>query len=135
MNFDQFIGQVQSRARLPSSGEAVRAVRATLETLGRRLEEAEAKDLAEQLPREIGLYLLLDEPQKWERLRLEEFFQRVSEREEVELPLAVYHSRVVVEVLCQAVRPEQIDPVLRQLPPEFDTLLAEGHQGTLGGSE
>jgi uncharacterized protein (DUF2267 family) len=132
MNFDEFIGQVQSRARLPSSGEAVRAVRATLETLARRLQRGVAKDLAAQLPREIGHYLLQEPPEESERLPLEEFFQKVSEREEVEVPLAVYHSRVVVEVLCEAVSSGKIEQVLSQLPPEFDTLFAGGHQGTLG---
>jgi len=33
MNYDEFIGQVQYRAELGSRGEAVRATRATLQTL------------------------------------------------------------------------------------------------------
>lgn len=57
MNFDQFTGQVQNRLELPGTGEAVRAIRATLMTLGERIQEGEAKDLAGPLPMEIDYYL------------------------------------------------------------------------------
>ena len=57
MKHDEFIGQVQHRARLSSRGEAERATRATLETLAERLSGGEAKDLASQLPSEIGEHL------------------------------------------------------------------------------
>jgi uncharacterized protein (DUF2267 family) len=39
MQHDEFIGQVQNRAKLPSRGEAEGATRATLETLGERIPE------------------------------------------------------------------------------------------------
>jgi len=38
MNFEEFTGQVQNRLELPGTGEAVRAVRATLTTLGERIQ-------------------------------------------------------------------------------------------------
>jgi uncharacterized protein (DUF2267 family) len=50
MTYDEFIGQVHHRARLGTTGDAVRATRATLEVLGERLFGGEAKDLAAQLP-------------------------------------------------------------------------------------
>ena len=37
MNFDEFTGEVQHRLELPGAGEAVRAIRATLMTLGQRI--------------------------------------------------------------------------------------------------
>lgn len=37
MQYEQFVGQVQNRGRMASQGEAVRAICATLETLGERL--------------------------------------------------------------------------------------------------
>ena len=58
MKHDEFIGRVQHYARLASRGDAERATRATLETLGERLAGGEPKDLASQLPPEIGLHLL-----------------------------------------------------------------------------
>jgi hypothetical protein len=39
MQYDQFVGQVQDRARLADSGAATAAIRATLETLGERIPE------------------------------------------------------------------------------------------------
>ena len=50
MKHDEFIGQVQHRARLGSRGDAERATWATLQTLGERLAGGEAKDFASQLP-------------------------------------------------------------------------------------
>jgi len=46
MNFDEFTGQVQHRLELAETGEAVRAIRATLSTLGERIPEGNAEDLA-----------------------------------------------------------------------------------------
>ncbi len=101
MKFDQFVGQVQHRARMSSSGEGVAAIRATLETLGEHLFGGEADNLAAQLPQEIGLYLLQAVP--GDGFMLDEFFQRVSQREGVDLPEAVYHARVVIEVLADEI--------------------------------
>src|SRR4051812_26298599 len=57
MQYDRFVGHVQHRAQLASNGEAVHAIRATLPTLAERLTPEEAKDLASQLPQEIGVFL------------------------------------------------------------------------------
>jgi uncharacterized protein (DUF2267 family) len=46
MRHDEFIGHVQQRARLSSRGDAERASRATLETLGERVPEGLADNLA-----------------------------------------------------------------------------------------
>ena len=77
MKHDEFIGRVQHYARLASRGDAERA---TLETLGERLAGGEPKDLASQLPPEIGLHLLRYAGMG-ERFSLDEFYKRVSERE------------------------------------------------------
>lgn len=79
MHYDEFIGRVQNRARLASSGDAVRAIRATLEVLGERLFGGEAQDLAAQLPPEVAQYLTADGGS--ESFGLQQFFRRVSERE------------------------------------------------------
>lgn len=46
MNFDEFTGTIEHRLELPETGETVRAIRATLMTLGQRLPEGQAEDLA-----------------------------------------------------------------------------------------
>ena len=128
MTYDQFVGQVQSRARLGSQGAAVRAIQATLQTLSERLDEGEAKDLASQLPREFAIYM--QSPQHRVRMSLDEFFGKVCGREQVDLPDSVYHARVVMDVLQEAVTPGEIADVRAQLPPEWDSLFA-GASGQL----
>jgi uncharacterized protein (DUF2267 family) len=54
MDYDRLIGLVQNRARLTATGDAVSAIRATLETLAERIGQDEARHLAAQLPREIA---------------------------------------------------------------------------------
>ena len=120
MTYDEFVGQVQHRARLASTGQAVHAIHATLQTLGERLFGDEADNLASQLPQEIGAYLR--EAQIRESMPVREFFERVALREGAELPDAVYHARSVVSVVLDAVSPGEIADVRAQLPSEYDQL-------------
>ncbi|MFO7918727.1 MAG: DUF2267 domain-containing protein [Anaerolineae bacterium] len=79
MQYDEFVGEVHNRARLASSDEAVRAIRATLETLAERVAGQEAEDLAAQLPQEVGKFLRGVE--KAERFSVEDLFDRVAAKE------------------------------------------------------
>lgn len=122
MTHEQFIGLVQNRGHLDSRDDAERATRATLETLAERLAGGEADDLAAQLPREIGEYLR-HEGQKFERLELAQFYERVSEREGSELSDAVHHAKSVVSVLREAVSAGEFADIEQQLPEEYRPLL------------
>lgn len=134
MQFSEFIGQVQHRARLASEEEALRATRATLTTLSERLIPDEAENVAAQLPEEIGNFLRDgDGGMSTERLSLDEFFQRVSEREHEDLPQAVYHARAVCDVLLEAIDAGQARHMTEQLPEEFNRLFA-GSEGRMRGS-
>lgn len=129
MKHDEFIGQVQHRARLSSRGEAERATRATLETLAERLAGGEADDLAAQLPPEIAHHLKSACAGMGERFSLHEFFQRVAQREGVDVAKATYHARAVMEVLNEAVSTGEMDDVRAQLPAEFAKLFEAGSTG------
>ena len=131
MKHDEFIGRVQHYARLPSRGDAERATRATLETLGERLAGGEPKDLASQLPPEIGLHVLQGFAGAGERFSLDEFYSGVSIREGEGLPKAVFHARAVIKVLSEAVSQGEINDVFAQLPPEFDRFLQEAIEGPM----
>src|SRR5260370_42086954 len=135
MKHDEFIGQVQHRARLSSRGAAERATRATLETLAERLAGGEAKDLAAQLPLEIAEHLRGQWSALGERFSLDEFFRRVSLREGVDLSDAVFHARAVIEVLSEAVSRGEMDDVRAQLPTEFDRLFESGSTGHIPEAE
>lgn len=62
---------------------------------------------------------------------LEQFFQRVAERESADLPQAVHHARAVISVLQEAVTPGEVADVRAQLPDEYDPLFDAGSEGTL----
>lgn len=130
MNFDEFIGRVQSRGRMASEGEALKATRATLEVLGQRLAGGEPSNLAAQLPEEIGRFLHADGG-TGERFDLDEFFRRVSEREGVDLPVSVHHARAVIAVLQEAVSAGEMRDVRAQLPTEFAPLFEAGSEGQM----
>ena len=129
MKQDKFIKQVQNRAQINSPDDAELAIRATLETLAERLAGQEANNTAAQLPKGLAAYLQHDGAGKGDRLSLDEFFQRVSQRENAELPQAKQHARVVIEVLSEAISPGEIKDIRVQLPPEFDPLFKEPDNG------
>ncbi|MFA5529137.1 MAG: OsmC family peroxiredoxin [Thiohalomonadaceae bacterium] len=130
MNFHDFLGQVQHRAQLRSMDEALRATRATLTTLSERLQGQEPFHLGAQLPHEIAEFLKGPTAGGGERFSSDEFFRRVCDKEGVDLPAAVYHARVVLEVLKEAVSPGEIDDVRAQLPPDYQRLF-EGASGSM----
>jgi uncharacterized protein (DUF2267 family) len=124
MRYDEFVGQVQHRAQLADSGEAVHAIHATLETLGERLFGNEARELAAQLPVEIGAFLQLSKTK--DRFGMDEFFDRVRDREGVNLKEAMHHARVVISVLVEAVSTGEIEDVQAQLPQDLKWILETG---------
>ena len=121
MDYDKFVGMVQNRARLATSGEAIRAIHATFQTLSERLQGGEPGDLAAQLPKEIGDYLLQGGG-TGERFSIDEFYQRVTMREGADLPRAVFHARAVMSVVMEAVSPGEIADIRAQLPDEYNQL-------------
>lgn len=138
MDHDEFIGQVQSRARLASRGEAERATRATLETLAERIADGAAQNLAAQLPSEIGEHLRRKAPAAagtGERFSVDDFFERVAERGGADRPQAVFHARVVLEVLEEATSGALMAKVREQLPAEFDRVLDAGSAGRMRGDD
>lgn len=135
MQHDTLIGQVQSRARLPSRGEAERTVRATLETLGERLPEGLTDNLASVLPREIGEHLrrteLLGGVGTGERFDRNEFITRVAERSGADRQQAAYRARVVLEVIEEASSGRLMDRVRDALPDDLRALTLAGSTGEL----
>jgi uncharacterized protein (DUF2267 family) len=129
LKYDEFIAQVQRRLDLDSRDEAGLATRATLETLGERLAGGEPKDLASQLPPEIGVYLLQPLAGTGQDFSLDEFFQRVSVREGLPLLEATYHARVIIALLSEVVTIGEIDNVKSQLPADFRELFEVENEG------
>lgn len=119
MNFDEFTGEVQHRLELPGTGEAVRAIRATLMTVGQRIPEGNAEDLAASLPMEIKWYLTGAVQEHSQRFDWQEFVSRVSEIEGVDRPDAAYHAQVIMDLVGTLVPPSDLQQ-LRDLLPESE---------------
>ncbi len=119
MNFDEFTGEIQHRLGLPGTGEAVRATRATLMTLGQRIPEGNAEDLAASLPMEIKWYMTGAVHDHGQRFDWSEFVSRVAEIEGVERQEAAYRSQVVMDLVGSLV-PESDLRQLRDALPESE---------------
>ncbi|MFB2976780.1 DUF2267 domain-containing protein [Microseira sp. BLCC-F43] len=124
MKRDEFLKHVQSVAQLDSREEAERATRATFEVLAERIVGNEAKDLASQLPQELGQYLRGREGENGQAFSLKEFYQRVADKEGVEPNIAAMHVRAVFTVLQQAVTPGEFADVRANFSPDYEELFA-----------
>jgi uncharacterized protein (DUF2267 family) len=120
MNHDEFVGQVQHRAHLPSRGDAETIIRATFETLGERLQSETAAHIAAQLPPELGRHM---KDRRFEHLSLRDFHERVAEREHTDVEKSMFHTRCVLDTMRTAVSPGVVQKLRLQLPREFQPLL------------
>jgi uncharacterized protein (DUF2267 family) len=120
MNFDQFTGEVQHRLELPGTGETVRAIRATLSTLGERIPAGNAEDLAASLPMEISWYLTGAVREHGQRFDWQEFVTRVSERGAADRPEAAHRARVVLDVVHSVVPESDFRQLRDALPGDED---------------
>ncbi|MFC4990408.1 DUF2267 domain-containing protein [Saliphagus infecundisoli] len=118
MNFDEFTGQVQHRLELQDTGRAVRAIRATLMTLGERIPEGNAEDFAANLPIEIKWYMTGAVAEHGQRFDWREFVSRVGEieGEGVDGAEAAFHARVIIDLIEGLVPPSDFQQLRDQLP-------------------
>lgn len=134
-NYTDFIGEVQHRIEAGTQAEAVRTTRAVLETIGERVDEGGATDIASPLPMEIDRFLLhVDHGQQYD---FDEFVERVVDRmnyDDLELetaygkpsgidePEAVYRIKAVTALLSETVPGGEIANVEAQFPEEFEEM-------------
>jgi uncharacterized protein (DUF2267 family) len=122
MNHDEFVGQVQHRAHLPSRGDAEMIIRATFETLGERLMPEAAEHVAAQLPAELARHLT-DHP--FFHMTVRDFNERVAVREHTDVAMAAFHARCVLDTMRTAISYGALRKLRLQLPEEFQPLLGE----------
>lgn len=120
MNFDEFTGEIQHRLELPGTGETVRTIRATLMTLGQRIPEGNAEDIAASLPMEIKWYLTGAVHEHSQRFDWTEFVSRVSEIEGTDRPDAAYHAQVIMDFVGTLVPSSDLQQLRDQLPEDED---------------
>ena len=99
------------------------ATRATLEALRERLAGNEPSNLAAQLPPEIAPYVEGDRGR--EAFSMEEFYDRVAQREGVSHDEVVRHARAVTTVVQTAVTGGELDDVRSQLGDDYRELFGQ----------
>jgi len=120
MDFDEFTGTIQHRLELSGTGEAVRAIRATLSTLGQRIPAGAADDLAASLPMEIRWYLTGAVHDHGQRFDWQEFVARVGDIENADAADAAYHAQVIVDLVHAQVPASDFRQLRDQLPQGED---------------
>ena len=123
MRYEEFIAEVRNLAELDDNGRAVEACRATLETLKERLAGNEPSNLAAQLPEELAGYVRGEGGQ--DNFSLEEFYNRVAEKEDIGVNEATVHARAVATALQATVTTGEVDSVRTQLKPEYEALFGQ----------
>jgi uncharacterized protein (DUF2267 family) len=97
--------------------ELERAIEATLVTLGERISDGEAEDLARHLP--DSLAALIRRPGPAQPIDAAEFFRRVAEREGTDPETAERHARAVIAALARRVGRKELHDMMSQLPKEL----------------
>jgi uncharacterized protein (DUF2267 family) len=135
MQHDEFIGQVQARGKLSSRAQAERVTRSVLETLGQRIPDGLADNLAAQLPHEIGEHLRRTEQPDHhgtgEQFDHDTFIAQVSDKSGLDRPQATYATRVVCEVVGEATQGGLMAKVQAALPPDIRQTVTAGSAGNL----
>lgn len=123
--FGAFVDRIRERAGLDRV-EAERAADAVLETLAERLAGGEVDDLERALPEQFreplqrGKVHVHGNPR---RMSLDEFVDRVAQKEDVSFDEAFAHTRAVFATLAEALPPREVRDILHELPRAYrDTL-------------
>lgn len=117
MELQPFIEDIRARAGLLTEEEAIGAAEATLETLGEVLESGERDRIAPTLPE--GLSSALKRHTAGQRLVPDQFYERVTEREQKGRGLAMEHAQAVCQALAQALDSEQRTKLRGMMPEDL----------------
>jgi uncharacterized protein (DUF2267 family) len=122
---EAFLRRVADRA-LVDEDTAWQATQAVLETLAERIAGGEVDDLIVHLPVQLHPPLKRGKELsggKATRMPLDEFVDRVAEREGVDHEQAREHARAVLSTLREVIPDREVFDVTVQLPDEYDVLL------------
>jgi uncharacterized protein (DUF2267 family) len=123
MKGEQVIAEVRNLAELDTNEDAKKAIRATLETLKERLAGNEPANLAAQLPPEVANFV--EGVGGREAFSVQEFYERVAQKEGTDREEAVKHARAVATVLQTAVTGGELEDVRSQLGNDYEELFGQ----------
>lgn len=127
MHSEELIKRVQHRVGLETQEGTLKAVQATLETLGERLPRKTARGFSAQLPHDLRACFLQRQDAR-QPFDLDEFYNRVSARADFGRPLAVACAQAVIKVLYEAVSAGEMADVRLELTPEYDPLFQDAEE-------
>jgi uncharacterized protein (DUF2267 family) len=125
MKYDQFIDEVQKRARLQTREEAIQVTRAVLETLGERLDREVVQGVAAQLPNDLKDYLKLRSG-KTDVYNVPEFYNRVGARADLKYYDSAERTWQVMGVLKEAIPEGELRQIVESLPAEYGQVFGDG---------
>ncbi len=120
MQYEEFIDRVLEKSRLDSRERATDITRATLETLGERLDRTVRRGVASQLPAELKELLL--SRTDGEEYPLQEFYTRVGARAGTKYYDAAERATAVLSVLRESVSSGQLQEMIDSLPDQYSRL-------------
>lgn len=129
MKQEEFLARVRERGEYTSAEEAERVTAAVLGVLGSRIPPDESKDLAAQLPGELGGYLDVSGPVV-EAYGVEEFCQRVGDRLGTDAPTGAWHASAVLGTVAAQVSGGELNQLISVLPSAYATLFGKSELGS-----
>ena len=126
MDYEQIITVIRRAAGGLSSAEAELAAHATLQTLAERLSRSQALHVLRELPAELKpwIYTVTDAA----AFGIDEFLEKVADREDTDVETALRHARAVFFALGDALGPAEVAHLAGSLPKAFDPLVAEAQR-------
>ncbi|MDN3296405.1 DUF2267 domain-containing protein [Streptomyces ficellus] len=125
MRYDEFLAQVRERGEYADQAEAEQVTQAVLAILAQRITPGEAKDLAAQLPGDLGQALAVGDERQVESYGVEEFLSRVAERTGARPRTAEWDASAVLSTLAETVSGGELNQLLTQLPSGFAALFGK----------
>lgn len=122
LSYEDFISLVQTRADL-SFESANKATRAVLNTLGERISGGEAKEVAAELPRELGAHLEKAQGAPAESFSEDDFYERVAERMGSDSQQARRVTQEVFSAVENAVSRDEMSDAKSELPGRLKELI------------
>ncbi|HUB39816.1 MAG TPA: DUF2267 domain-containing protein [Streptosporangiaceae bacterium] len=126
MDYEQIIAVIRRAAGGLSSEEAELAVHATLQTLAERLPRGESLHILRELPVQLKpwIYTVTDATP----FDIDEFLNKVADREDTDVETALRHARAVFFALGDALSPAEVAHLAHGLGQGFDPLVAEAQR-------
>ncbi|MGK5629929.1 DUF2267 domain-containing protein [Streptomyces sp. URMC 123] len=125
MRYDEFLARVRERGEYTDQAEAEHVTQAVLAILAQRITPDEAKNLAAQLPGDLGQALEVGDRRNVESYGVEEFLGRIARRTGARPRTAEWDAGAVLSTLADTVSDGEVDDLLAQLPSGFPTLFGK----------